>query len=70
MAQLAGAEGDLSHQLEIDTHAELISLGNNFNRFVLKLRDLVNSLKEVSQEVRRESDENLHISEQTSGATT
>ncbi|MEN9465810.1 MAG: hypothetical protein RL217_1991 [Pseudomonadota bacterium] len=70
VAQLAGADGDLSHQLNIDTHAELISLGGNFNRFVFKLRDLVNSLKEVSLEVRRESDENLQISEQTSGATT
>lgn len=70
VAQLAGAEGDLSQQLTMDTHAELISLGGNFNRFVLKLRELVSSLKDLSVEVRREADENLQISEQTKGATT
>lgn len=67
--QLASAEGDLSQRLTLDTHAELITLGGNFNRFMQKLRDLVLSLKEVSQKVRSESAENLNISRQTNEAT-
>lgn len=69
MAQLASADGDLSQRLELDTHAELITLGGNFNRFMHKLRELVLSLKEVSSKVRHESSENLSISQQTNEAT-
>src|SRR5690554_2388937 len=62
VAQLASADGDLSQRLSLDTHAELITLGGNFNRFMHKLRELVLSLKEVSVKVRHESSENLKIS--------
>lgn len=67
--QLASAEGDLSHRLELDTHAELIVLGKNFNRFMHKLRDLVIALKDISLQVRHEAGENLAISNKTSAAT-
>lgn len=69
VAQLASADGDLSQRLSLDTHAELITLGGNFNRFMHKLRELVLSLKEVSVKVRHESSENLKISQQTNNAT-
>lgn len=67
--QLASAEGDLSQRLRLDTHEELITLGSNFNRFMEKLRELVLSLKDVSEAVRSESSENLSISQQTNEAT-
>lgn len=69
VAQLASADGDLSHRLAIDTHAELISLGSSFNHFIQKLRDMVLALKDVSAKVRKESSNNLHISQQTTQAT-
>ncbi|MFY9180639.1 MAG: methyl-accepting chemotaxis protein [Venatoribacter sp.] len=69
VAQLASAEGDLSRELKLDTHAELIALGHNFNLFMHKLRDMVHSLKEVSNQVRQESEENCNISRQTDQAT-
>ena len=67
--QLSSADGDLSQRLQLDTHAELISLSGGFNRFLSKLRDLVLALKEVSHEVRSESAENLKISQKTRKAT-
>lgn len=67
--QLSSAEGDLSQRLQLDTHAELIELSQGFNRFLTKLRDLVMSLKDVSQGVRERSNENLSISQQTRQGT-
>jgi len=67
--QLSSADGDLSQRLQLDTHAELISLSGGFNRFLSKLRDLVIALKDVSLEVRNESAENLKISQKTRKAT-
>ena len=67
--QLSSADGDLSQRLQLDTHAELISLSGGFNRFLSKLRDLVLALKGVSLEVRNESAENLKISQKTRKAT-
>lgn len=67
--QLASADGDLSQRLNIDTHAELIELGQSFNLFIHKLRDMINELKDVSQSVRVESQQNLNISQQTNSAT-
>ncbi|MFY9179093.1 MAG: methyl-accepting chemotaxis protein, partial [Venatoribacter sp.] len=69
VAQLASSEGDLSRRLQLDTHAELIALGNNFNRFMHKLRDLVMSLKDIGQQVRKEANENLSVSNRTRSAT-
>jgi methyl-accepting chemotaxis protein len=51
MANLASAEGDLTHELSIDTHAELITLADSFNAFLAKLRGMVNDLKEINQAV-------------------
>ena len=69
IAQLASADGDLSKRLNLDTHAELISLGGNFNRFMEKLRDMVLSLKEIGQQVRAEAKQNLSVSGQANQAT-
>jgi methyl-accepting chemotaxis protein len=52
---LASADGDLTHQLKLETHAELIALSGGFNLFLQKLRNMVNELKVVSYEVRNSS---------------
>ncbi|WP_370277540.1 methyl-accepting chemotaxis protein [Pontibacterium sp.] len=46
---LASAEGDLTQTLEINTHAELISLSGGFNHFIHKLRNMVTQLKQVGE---------------------
>jgi len=60
--QLSGSEGDLTQQLSLDTHAELIGLSNGFNQFLKKLRDMINMLKNVSDNVRKEAGNNQKIS--------
>lgn len=48
IAELASAEGDLTKKIEIDNHAELISMAKNLNAFIDKLREMVVSVKRVS----------------------
>ena len=69
VAQLASGDGDLSRRLNLDTHAELIALGNNFNLFMEKLRSMIIALKQSSDSVRSEANNNLNISLQTAQAT-
>lgn len=52
MRNLASAEGDLTRELDIDTHAELIDLAGGFNAFLARLREMINDLKEVNGQVR------------------
>ncbi|HLT12920.1 MAG TPA: methyl-accepting chemotaxis protein [Marinobacter sp.] len=52
MRNLASAEGDLTRELDIDTHAELIDLAGGFNAFLARLREMINDLKEVNVQVR------------------
>lgn len=66
---LASADGDLTQQLTLDTHAELIALGGGFNLFLYKLKDMVNELKRVSIEVRKSSATSEHISHRTNQQT-
>ncbi|WP_372964959.1 methyl-accepting chemotaxis protein [Marinobacter sp.] len=51
MRNLASAEGDLTHDLDIDTHAELIDLAGGFNAFLARLREMINDLKSVNAQV-------------------
>ncbi|WP_372861826.1 HAMP domain-containing protein, partial [Pseudoalteromonas sp.] len=44
---LASSEGDLTHTLHVDSHAELIALAGGVNRFLSKLRELISELKAV-----------------------
>jgi methyl-accepting chemotaxis protein len=66
---LASADGDLTQQLELDTHAELIALSGGFNLFLQKLRDMINELKNVSHEVRDSSVTSEQISRDTNQQT-
>ena len=52
MRNLASAEGDLTRELDIDTHAELIDLAGGFNAFLARLREMINDLKDVNAQVR------------------
>ena len=63
--QLASNNGDLTQTLTLDTHAELIELSHGFNQFMLKLRDMIEALKQVGHEVRGASDQNRSISQTT-----
>jgi methyl-accepting chemotaxis protein len=66
---LASADGDLTQQLKLDTHAELITLSGGFNLFLQKLRDMINELKSVSHEVRHSSATSEQISRDTNQQT-
>ena len=66
---LASADGDLTQQLKLNTHAELIALGAGFNLFLQKLRDMINELKNVSNEVRESSATSDEISRNTNHQT-
>ena len=66
---LASADGDLTHQLKLETHAELIALSGGFNQFLQKLRDMINELKNVSKEVRSSSATSEKITGETNHQT-
>jgi len=53
---LASSEGDLTHTLHVDSHAELIALAGGFNRFLTKLRDLISELKDVSEQTKQQGE--------------
>ncbi len=44
---LASKEGDLTRDIRLNTHAELISLSKGFNQFIHKLKAMINQLKQV-----------------------
>ena len=52
---LASSEGDLTHHMEVNQHAELIELVGNFNRFLDKLRAMVAGIKTVGHSVASEA---------------
>ncbi|MBY6186096.1 methyl-accepting chemotaxis protein [Marinobacter hydrocarbonoclasticus] len=45
--ELASNEGDLTREVHLDTHAELIGLSNGMTRFIQKLRTLVMEAKAI-----------------------
>ncbi|AZT82978.1 methyl-accepting chemotaxis protein [Marinobacter sp. NP-4(2019)] len=55
MKNLASAEGDLTSELSIETHAELIELAGGFNAFLARLRNMINDLKSVNGKVRQQA---------------
>jgi len=66
---LASADGDLTQSITLDTHAELIALSSGFNRFLQKLRAMINELKTVSDEVRNSSASSEQITRKTNENT-
>ena len=55
MKNLASAEGDLTSELDIDTHSELIELAGGFNQFPSRLREMINDLKDVNAKVSQQA---------------
>lgn len=45
VAELAGADGDLTRRLDMDRHRELITISRGFNDFTAKLRNMIVSSK-------------------------
>ncbi|PID44853.1 MAG: chemotaxis protein [Proteobacteria bacterium] len=66
---LSSANGDLTQELYIDSHAELIELSNGFNAFLKRLRKMVQGLKEVNDRVSTESGNVSQISKETEEQT-
>ncbi len=65
MAELAGQGGDLTQELQVHSHAELISLSVAFNQFRETVRDLLEQAKKSGQMVLEQSEESKHNAEQT-----
>lgn len=55
MEQLAHGEGDLSEDLPEMTQDELRDLANNYNAFMVRLRDLVHEIRRMTAQVSYES---------------
>ncbi|ABO24167.1 methyl-accepting chemotaxis protein [Shewanella loihica] len=62
---LASAEGDLTQQVTVESHAELIALGGGINGFINKLRLLIGELKELASRSQAESQVAAEIAQQT-----
>ena len=67
--ELAGADGDLTKQLSVSSHAELIAIADGFNRFTSKLRDMIEVLKHSASELRDQSTILVTTSGDTTDAT-
>jgi len=67
---LASADGDLTQDIRLNTHAELISLSNGFNKFIIKLRDMVQQLKIVGDAAKHSAVQGKQINQQSLEATT
>lgn len=69
MKNLASAEGDLTRELTIDTHAELIELAGGFNAFLARLRSMISDLKSVNGQVRQQATDVGGIARETDAQT-
>ena len=69
MQNLASAEGDLTRELTIDTHAELIDLAGGFNAFLGRLREMISDLKGVNARVQEQATDVGRIAVETDEQT-
>ena len=65
MAELAGQGGDLTQELQVHSHAELISLSHAFNSFREKVRELLEQAKSSGNAVLEQSEESKGNAQQT-----
>ncbi|SIQ29577.1 methyl-accepting chemotaxis protein [Aeromonas veronii] len=63
VGHLSSNEGDLTQQMEIDTHQELIDLGSQLNAFFGKLRGMVQMSKGIGQQVYQQAREMKHTAD-------
>ena len=55
VSHLSSNEGDLTQQMQIDTHLELIELAGHLNAFLGKLRGMVQGSKLIGQQVHQQA---------------
>ena len=67
--ELSGSDGDLTRQLTINNHAELIGIADGFNAFTAKLRVMISDLNDSAMQLRDQSQSLVHASDQTAKAT-
>jgi methyl-accepting chemotaxis protein len=70
MKQLAGSEGDLTHQLESSKDRELQDMADGFNAFTAKLRAMILALKQSSGQLQQQCQQLVGVSGHTNQATT
>ena len=70
MQELAGSDGDLTHQLQSRPEYELRLMADGFNAFTAKLRQMIKALSQSSGEMEQQAEHLLQISQQTKQATT
>ncbi|TNJ06015.1 methyl-accepting chemotaxis protein [Aeromonas veronii] len=63
VGHLSSNEGDLTQQMEIDTHQELIDLGSQLNAFLGKLRGMVQMSKGIGLQVYQQAREMKHTAD-------
>jgi len=56
MLSLASSEGDLTQQLHIGHHKELIDIAGGFNAFSEKLREMIRNLQQQSASMQQQAD--------------
>ncbi|WP_283787198.1 methyl-accepting chemotaxis protein [Bermanella sp. WJH001] len=66
---LASADGDLTQDIRLKRHAELISLSNGFNKFIVKLREMVQQLKLVGDAAKQTATKGKQINQRSLKAT-
>ncbi|MBU2887849.1 methyl-accepting chemotaxis protein [Gilvimarinus agarilyticus] len=66
---LASQEGDLSASIDVQTHAELMSLSRGFNNFIAKLRHMVNELKQIGSDAHQSAEQITSINKRAAEAT-
>lgn len=69
MKQLAGSEGDLTHQLANSKDRELQDMADGFNAFTAKLRAMILALKHSSAQLQQQCQQLVGVSGQTNQAT-
>ena len=52
---LSSADGDLTQTLKVESHRELIEIGQGINQFIAKLRDMILALQEQSLQVQKQT---------------
>ncbi len=69
MDGLASNEGDLTASMNIATHAELIAVGDGFNRFLTRLRHLVSNVKRGASQAQTLASKGAALAHETEQQT-
>ncbi|OUL57529.1 methyl-accepting chemotaxis protein [Pseudoalteromonas ulvae] len=62
---LASVEGDLTQTIVVEDHAELIALAGGFNRFILRLKELITHLKDIAEQSNLQSQNSAALAQES-----